>query len=268
MNAIAGLLIVFSIFVQRARCDTLAFFYALDQDFQTLKAEAQTASQPLKVGSRTIPVLQLHSHRVYAVKMGSGAVETAASVQALLARIQCDAAFSVGPVGALSDKLKVGSWYRVAEVVSYQKGSWTKAGFQLSPNSSVKLNFAHQENLKVPALFAEARTIKVASGEIFVASDDYRAQLRESAEAEAVDMNLFGLVSVCADHRLPLVCWRVVSDRASNSASEDFRSFVASYRGEGGKAAAELITSLAPNPNSPQSYPNLNKYLSGQQEPK
>lgn len=75
-------------------------------------------------------------------------------------------------------------------------------------------------------------------------------------------MNLFGLVTVCADHRLPLVGWRIVSDHANDIASEDFKKFVANYGGAGGKAVAEIIKNLPTNPNSLDAYPNLRKILS------
>ena len=77
-------------------------------------------------------------------------------------------------------------------------------------------------------------------------------------------MNLFGLATVCADHQLPLTCWRIASDRADDNASEDFRKFVAGYDGAGGKAVAEIIKNLPANPNSPDTYQNIKKLLSGQ----
>jgi nucleoside phosphorylase len=242
------------------RADTVAFFYALEKDFDTLKAEAQPGAT-IKVGSRSVASLTLGAHKVYAVKMGSGAVETAVSAQALLAKVRCDVAFSVGPVGALTDAIAVGSWARVTNVVCYQKGAWTTAGFQISPNASVVLTNAAGTNLFSPVLFTNAANIKVASGEIFSASENFRAQLRDTTSADAVDMNLFGLTTVCADHRLPLQVWRVVSDRANDSASEDFKKFVATYDGAGGKAIAEIIKALPANPNSPESYPNLKRAL-------
>ncbi len=257
--AFVSLVFLFEI---QLRADTIAFFYALDKDFDALKAQAEPAGQSIKVGTRILAVLQIKTHKVYGVKMGSGAVETAASAQALLARVKCDAAFSIGPVGALSDKLKIDSWIRVGEVVNYQKGSWTKSGFQLSPSPMSSLLTNSTDKFNLPELFQKLDAIKVASGEIFIASDDYRSQLRETTGADAVDMNLFGLIAVCADHRLPLTCWRVVSDKANDNASEDFRKFASSYNGAGGKAVAELIANLPANLNSPTSYPNLNKALS------
>lgn len=257
-----AMMVLLTLGVLSAKADAIAFFYALDADFQTLKAAAQPVGQPLKVGSRSIAVLQIASHRVYAVKMGSGAVETAASTQALLARVRCDMAFSVGPVGAISDTIKTGAWYRVSEAVSYQKGSWTKAGFQSSPAAALKLDGSNGPTFtNLPALFTNVPPLKIASGEIFVASDSYRTQLHETTGADAVDMNLFGLLTVCADQQVPVHCWRIASDRADDNASEDFKKFVAACDGAGGKAVAELIKTLPANPNSPESYPNLKRLL-------
>jgi nucleoside phosphorylase len=250
--------------ISSAQADNIAFFYALDKDLESFKIQAQPLGQPLKVGTHVIPIFQLGAHRVYAVKMGSGAVETTASAQALLARIQCDEGFSVGPVGGLADKLKIGSWHRVSQVMCYQKGSWNQAGFQMAANAILNLKVEGTNSFLLPQLFRTNDTIKVASGEIFVTSDSYRSQLHDSTGADAVDMNLFGLVTVCDEYHLPLVCWRVVSDHANDHASGDFLKFTNQYDGAGGRAIAEIIREIPANPNSPDAYPNLKKILSGQ----
>ena len=241
--------------------DNVAFFYALDADFQTLKAQSTIARQPVKVGEHSIQVLTLGKHRVYAVKMGSGAVETATSTQALLARFPCELGISLGPVGAISDELEIGKWHRIALVTAYQKGSWTAAGFQLHKDATVELKQESAPKLAVPALFEDSKGISVASGEMFVASSTYRQQLREQTHADAIDMNLFGVITACQHHHVPLLNWRIVSDKADDNAGEDFRKFTQSYDGAGGKALAELIRNLPANPNSPESYPELNKLL-------
>ena len=113
MGKIFFLAFVLGVTVLRCPADTVAFFYALDKDLETLKAEAQPAGTTLKSGSRNVQQFTIGAHKVCAVKMGSGAVETAASAQALLSRVRCDMAFSVGPVGGIADKLEIGSWHRV-----------------------------------------------------------------------------------------------------------------------------------------------------------
>ena len=263
---IFGLFLVSGLTLSTIFADDVAFFYALDVDFQKLKSEGVTARQPIKIGSRSVETITLGVHRVYAVKMASGAVETATSVQALLSRFRCDRSYSVGPVGGISDDAQVGKWYVVRSVTNYQKGTWTNVGFQLAKESIPDL-FENDEKEALPPLFKDVGLISVASGEIFVASDRYRHELRDKTKADAVDMNLFGLITVCADHHIPLTSWRIVSDKANDNASEDFRKFVQTYDGAGGKAVAELIKKLPPNPSSPQSYPELQRLLQPNEKP-
>jgi adenosylhomocysteine nucleosidase len=246
-----------------ARADDIAFFYALEADFATFKNAAMVLGEPAKIGARAVQRLRLGAHTIYALKMGSGAVETAVSAEALLARFRCDRAFSLGPVGALGEALKVGEWVTVKEVVAYQKGAWGSAGFALGEKARMAGGEKTGADLERPALWQQPLPVAVASGEIFIASDNYRAELGAAARAEVVDMNLFGLVTACANHEVPLVSWRIVSDRADKNASADFQKFVANYDGAGGAALAEVIRNLPANPNAPSSYPKLRELLEG-----
>ena len=234
------------------RGDAIGMFYALDADLQGLKTLARELGQSAPVGSRSIQRLQLGTHTIYAIKMGSGAVETAASAQALLARFRCDWAFSIGPAGALSDIVQTGCWYRVDRVMAWQRGDidsawntdWTR--FPMT-------------NLLSP--LQTTSTISVASGEQFISTTGERDRLQAMTKADTVDMNSFGLALVCADHGLPLFSWKIISDRADENASETFRTFITTYSGEGGKALAEIIQALPANPNDPASYPAIEKML-------
>jgi adenosylhomocysteine/aminodeoxyfutalosine nucleosidase len=242
----------------------LAFFYALDADFQNFKAQAAGSRPAVKVGNHSVQVVTIATFTVYCTKMGAGTVETATSVEALLGRFQCDRAFSLGPIGALNDQLDIGHWYVPGTVIAYQKGSWTNSGFQRGDRSTIELGKMPDN---VPALFKNLPAIKVASGEIFVASTNYRSQLRGITQGDAVDMNLFGLLSACESNHVPSVNFRIVSDKADDNAGRDFAEFAKHYDGAGGKAVAELIKSLPPDPNSPQSYPALEKLLQPHSSP-
>lgn len=253
------LTVTIALTVSLVYADDIAFFYALDADLKTFKAEGIEARQPVKVGGRAIQVFTIGKHKIYTMKMGSGVVETTISAQALLARFRCARAFSIGAVGSLSDKAEKGKWYRVGVIVPYQKGAWTGSGFQLG-KTPVPPD-VNATKMEIPLLFCNLSSIAVASGEIFVASNSYREQLRRTANTDAVDMNLFGLAAVCLDHHVPLINWRMVSDNADDNAAVDFAKFTEMYDGAGGKALAELIRKLPPNPDSPESYPELQKLL-------
>ena len=72
-------------------------------------------------------------------------------------------------------------------------------------------------------------------------------------------MNSYGLALVCADHGVPLFSWKIISDRADEEAAETLKAFTANYSGEGGKALAEVLQSLPPQPQRPV-------FLSGHRE--
>lgn len=239
--------------------DTIGFFYALDADLQGLKTLARELGQSARVGTRSIQRLQLGTHTIYAVKMGSGAVETAASAQALLARNRCDWAFSLGPTGALTETIETGQWYRVTRVMAWQHGSSTTADPTEFPSWNTDWSRIPVTNLLSP--LETTSSISVASGEQFISTTGDRDRLQAITQADAVDMNSYGLALVCADHGVPLFSWKVVSDRADENASETFRNFISTYSGEGGIALAKIIRALPANPNDPASYPAIEKLL-------
>ena len=248
-----------------AKGDTIAFFYALDADLQGLKTAARELGQSTSVGTRSIQRLRLGSHTVYAAKMGSGAVETATTAQALLARNRCDCVFSLGPAGALAETVETGKWYKVSRVVAWQHASSSSASPSDYP--SWDTDWSRLPATNVPPPLGTAANLTVASGEQFISTTGDRDRLQALAEADAVDMNGYGLALVCADHGVPLFSWKIVSDRADEDASETFKAFIASYAGEGGKALAEIIQSLPPNPDDPSTYPAIEKALRETGEP-
>ena len=232
--------------------DTIGFFYALEADLQGLKSMAREMGQSETVGSRSIQRLQLGPHSIYAIKMGSGAVETAASAQALLTRHPCDWAFSIGPAGALSDIVQTGSWFRVTRVMAWQRENTDLAW---------DTDWSRFPIADPPAPLHITTSLSVASGEQFISTASDRDRLQATTQADAVDMNSFGLALVCADHNVPLFAWKIISDRADENASEVFRAFVSGYSGEGGRALAKIIQALPANPNDPSSYPAIRDLL-------
>jgi nucleoside phosphorylase len=244
-----------------ARADTAAFFYALDADLRTLKDEAREIGQPLEVGSRSVQRLALGPHTVFAIKMGSGCVETAASAQAVLTKLRCDWAFSFGPAGALSDTLETGRWYRVDRVVAWQRGTASASGFHLAESAQWDLPWHKLTVTTLEPALTNLTSITLAAGEAFVASEQERTKIRVLTDADAVDMNTFGLALVCDDQNIPLFVWRIISDRANEHAADDFRAFVSSYDGDGGRAMIELLRSLPPNPKAAESYPAIQRYI-------
>lgn len=234
---------------------SVAFFYALDADWHGFQEAAQTKAVARESGGRTIFEATVGETKVYAVKMESGCVQTAISAQALLTYRKVDLAFSVGPVGSLDEGLEVGSWALVKRVVPYQKADLATS----TPETAPEIVFPVPDH--VPEEFAKLAPISVASGERFIASSGLRSEIAAATGCDAVDMNLFGLLSTLGVHKVPSINIRVASDLADELAGEDFASFVNDYDGQGGRMIAAAISALPPDMTSPAQYPELQKLL-------
>lgn len=236
-----------------ALADDIAYFYALDADLAALRKAGQPVES--KSAKNSAVIVRIDSHRVYAVKMGSGSMQTAVSAAALFATVSCDLAISTGPAGRLTDGIKIGDWISVSEVVAFQKGSQTTMGFVLSKDAIAQPNGASPPTGS--DLTAISKGARVASGDAFIASSAARAELRSLTSADAVDMNLAGLSAACESANVPWIAWKIISDSANETASKDFAAFVESYDGSGGTLIAKWIRQLPPNPDDPKTYPGL-----------
>lgn len=245
----------------------IGFFYALDKDSAQLQQLGATRIRSFQVGETSIQEFSYESHRIFAVKMGSGSVQTCLSAQALLCRQKCDIVFSVGPIGGLTDGANIGRWYRVQNVVAWQKGSQKGEQFVLHQNAVQKIApFFEAEN--EPSSFKNLATIDVASGEVFVASDSFRTDLSQNARCAGVEMNLFGLLSALDSHNVKGIHLRIVSDLANSQASETFQNFVANYDGKGAELILQMIDELPADKTSPDAHDALRKLLKNSPEKK
>jgi nucleoside phosphorylase len=237
----------------------IAYFYALDADLAAFQKEAIVLGEPKTVSGQKVTTLRIGPNVIRAAKMGSGCIQSAVTAATVLSRFPCDLALSTGPVGRLSDELKLKELIYIEEVTSYQMGSETTGGFVTAKDSIRELD--NRDRFPLPQPLAACQATRLASGELFLASDSFRATLRSSTQAKCVDMNLAGLALACSEARVPLLAWKVISDSANHSASTDFQAFVKSYSGDAGKLMAELVKALPPDLNEPGSHSHLNSLL-------
>lgn len=243
-----------------ANGQTIAVFYALDADFGTLSRAADAKVSSKKVAGTTVTSLRFGSRTVAVAKMGAGCVETASSVQSVLSNVSPELVISIGPAGAISDGVPLQEWYLISSVVAYQVGTATPSGIIQKESANWKGSDGQKFGV-FPEIWKTAKRVNVASGELFVASNAEREQIRSSTRAELVDMNLFGLAAVCSRNTVPWIAWKITSDRADDEAPATFKKFVDYYKGQGGTAVAEFIKQLPANPASLQSYDNIQKAL-------
>jgi len=248
---ISALLLLFLTAFQSVSARNIAFLYALDKDLTVLKTLGKS-EKALPIGNRKASIIHVGPNTVFAIKMNSGSIETAVSTQALLSRERIDVAFSTGPAGALKANLSRGEWLAIRSCLSYQAGSHTMSGHVL-PEPDVLFENPQELNLPLAA---------IASGELFIASDEKKQEIIQQTDADLIDMNTAGLSTACKSHSVPLYCIRIVSDLADNQASKDFADFVQEYDGVGARLFFEWLKKLPPDETDPSSHPHLKKILS------
>lgn len=237
--------------------ERVGFFYALSEDFAVFEKLAGPPITTQMVGKTAIHSFIVGKHRVYTAKMGSGCVQTAVSAQALLTLNRCDLVISCGPAGALDDQVKIGDWFVASKATAYQRGNFDFTGFSIAPTAEIDVADTDLINL----LPHPIQTANVASGEIFVAAEQFRAELNSRFGCSLVEMNLFGLVTTMQSHDLAGIHLRIVSDLANAEASQDFRSFTETYDGAGGALVHQWISNLPSSGESPIEYQNLRRLL-------
>lgn len=235
----------------------IAYFYALDKDGTLFTKEAGPPLRTFSVRGTAIREFSFKGHTIFLVKMGSGCVNTALNAQALLATKPCDHVISTGPVGALDGSLDPGSWHLVEKVVPWQSGAQRGEIFAVA------------ESMIVSGVDSERidSSISVASGETFIASTEARDSLEQATGCQAVDMNMFGLISALKGFHGKQAHYRVISDRADDEAGKAFLEFTNAYSGEGVQHVFRWIESLPIDKTSPANHPALNSILRGQGAP-
>lgn len=243
-------LITFNACSTVCRADTIALFYALDEDLESVR-ETLIFRKSHTFGDRTIHEFHHGGHQIYTIKMGSGCITTAVSATLLLSKFQTDHAFSIGPAAGIVNEVAIGDWFFVDTHVSYQIGSVKPGGF--TPTGS-------RVGLSMPAELGLGAA-DATSGERFIASTQERQRLAALSGAELLEMNLGGLIEATQNFEVPLYCIRVVSDFGDDNANRDFEKFLSSYEGEGSSLFLDWLHKLPPNLDSPQAHENLRNLL-------
>lgn len=267
------LLVFLSLLAPGGRAAEVGLLYALDEDWKAFILKAGVEPQVRNEGQRRIMVVQVGPHRVRAVKMGSGSVETAVSTTALLSSGRCDWVISLGPCGGLTADLTGGTVVLATKVVGWQVSAEPGPGVALPIPSALEDLLPEVQGkpgfftLSLPAVEQSVpsdpppqwKALTCASGEKFVQTPEDRSAA-ESA-APIVEMNLFGAAGALANYHIAGLHLRVVSDRADGNAKEDFTNFLKTYDGKLGSWAFDLIKHAKPDPTAPATYPALRELI-------
>jgi adenosylhomocysteine nucleosidase len=197
--------------VARAPVET-AILAALDSEINGLKKEVELVGHPLQFSGRTIYQARFNGARVLLAKTGSTPKAARAMAQWLVEERHVARVISIGPAGALSDNLKTG------DLVSAQT-------CRRVLQSTISPAVAASSLLQGEACALKSARV-IVSVESFVATSAERGRLRETYQADLVDMSAADIAEVCATREVPYVIIREITDRADEDAPRAFADVV------------------------------------------
>ena len=241
---------------------------ALPEELDLFREEMERASSRLHGGTEVI-LGRLDGLPVAVAETGIGKVNAAITATVLCERYDCDRLLLSGVAGAVDPSLTVGDvvvgtrvvqhdYGRItdAERITYQPGGMPfpgardRVGWHLPEDLLARVREALGEE-PLPGVRARAGTERhvpvvrfgtIVTGDMFVASDVAREDLRRQFDALAVEMEGGAVVQVAERYGARWLVVRAVSDLAGHDGAVDFAIFLE----DAARTAATLVRRLAP----------------------
>jgi 5'-methylthioadenosine/S-adenosylhomocysteine nucleosidase len=247
------------LFLASLPCSSLfadtAVFVALPSELDAVRQEVRLVGQPVELAGRRVSIGYRKGEKLYLVRTGAGNLNSAMVTEGLIAKHRVDRVISIGVAGNLNDEWKIGDVLIASDVMNHQQGKETPTGFETQQKAEGRMqneeyrreceelrkaakeiateilrqaqNDKNAKNLRALATLREGTLV---AGDSFIAGSAKRKWLRETFNADAVDMVSAGIARVCEANGVPYVILRVLSDNADEDASADFAAFVQNYR--------------------------------------
>jgi adenosylhomocysteine nucleosidase len=206
------LVIVIALSSVMPRCvqaGTVAVLAALDRELEALKKEVDLVGQPLDLEGRAVYQVRFGGHPVLLVKTGANADAVRPLIRWLVEDRHVDAVMSIGPAGALSSRFAIDD-----VVVAHRAVQDSK----VSPQAALALAEITDCEAK------SAGTVVTVTA--FVADHGERVRLRNTYDADLVDMSAAVIARECASHHVPCIILRQITDRADEGAPRSFAQSV------------------------------------------
>ena len=205
---------------------------AMDIEVAGLKADMEIKREIRKAKMNFCEGV-LKGHEVVVVKSGIGKVNAAVCTQILVDEFQVDAVINTGIAGSLNAKIDIGDIVISTDVVHHDMDA-VNFGYEPGqiPQMDV-LSFAADETL---AKLAEEACLEVnpeisvfhgriVSGDQFVADKAVKERIVNLFHGYCTEMEGASIAQAAYLNEVPFVILRAISDKADDSASEDYPTF-------------------------------------------
>ena len=205
---------------------------AMDIEVAGLKADMEIKREVRKAKMDFCESV-LKGHDVVVVKSGIGKVNAAVCTQILVDEFQVDAVINTGIAGSLNAKIDIGDIVISTDVVHHDMDA---VNFGYEPGQIPQMDvfsFAADETL---AKLAEEACLEVnpeisvfhgriVSGDQFVADKAVKERIVNLFHGYCTEMEGASIAQAAYLNEVPFVILRAISDKADDSASEDYPTF-------------------------------------------
>ena len=210
---------------------------AMDNEIDILLKEAKIDHVD-KVAKAEYHVGTLHGQPVVITRAGIGKVRSSSGVTTMLNNYKISKVIFTGIAGGVADKTKVLDEVIATRLVEHDYGIVTNDGFKWrsgDPGVGDKEGEYYESDPKLVDLAYKAsvevvgkeHTHKgtIASGDQFIASEDYVKRLQKEYNAYACEMEGASVAVICGQYNTPFVVIRALSDKADGKAHKNYKNF-------------------------------------------
>lgn len=160
-----------------------------------------------------------------------GKVNSAITASLMIEKFMCDVVLFTGVAGSLNPDLHIGDILYATSTVQHDLDITAFGhphgfvpGINIFENTDNKLN-------QIANLVANKRNIQIksgiiASGDQFICDNDKKSWIKNTFNADAVEMEGASVAQVCSMLGVPFFMLRVISDEANGGAEMDFNQFL------------------------------------------
>ena len=206
---------------------------AMESEVQGLKNELTGEVTEKKVGIRTFVSGKIGDTDVVICQSGVGKVNMAAMTQALIDNYHPDYLLNTGIAGSLNAAIDIGDVVLATEAVEhdmsvgpfgYPRGQVPGMDVFAFP-CDAKLREIAKESCEKVNPDIKVFEGRILTGDIFVSDSDIKQDLKNTFDGMCTEMEGAALAHVAYINHVPCLILRVISDKADNSAEEDYPTF-------------------------------------------
>lgn len=210
---------------------------AMENEIASLVAEAKIERID-EIGGEKYYVGTLRGHNVVITKSGIGKVYVASGATLLFNNYKISSVIFTGIAGGVEESASVLDEVIATRLVEHDYGLLTNDGFVWRSGDP---GFGNQEGeyyycdeTLVDLAYEAATEIlgaehvfkgTVATGDQFIASEEYVAKLKQDYDAYACEMEGAAVAKICIAYKKPFVVIRALSDKADGKAHDSYANF-------------------------------------------